>query len=343
MSTAGQGRQQGAGLVELMIGLTLGLLLIAGVFQVYLGTKRNYELQESLVARQATARFTLALLAADLQMAGYRGCLRDVGVLRNTLNNPDDFLYDFGRPVEGFAAQGSGWSPALPPSLTGVRTGTDVLTVRAADDTGVFITQTMPTPSAVLKVNDNLSPAPLAIGDIALVTDCGGAAVFQVTNFTVANGNIVHNAGVGGGLPVPGNATQNLGRRFVEGSQLFRLRTTSYYVGEGSSGNGPALWRRIGTGPAQELAEGVENLELRYGEDLDGDGVPDAWRRADQVGDWDRVTALRLALLVAGTGRQVADADSRTFTLIDRVVGPFDDGRVRQVLTTTVSLRNRLP
>src|SRR5690606_2559993 len=121
-------------------------------------------------------------------------------------NNPDTFLYDFAVHVEGFDAQAGNWTPALPAAIAGVSPGTDVLTVRTVDDTGVFITQAMPTSSAALKTNDDMSPPPLTIGDIALVSNCGGAAVFQVTQYTVANGNIVHNAGIG----IPGNATQDL-------------------------------------------------------------------------------------------------------------------------------------
>jgi len=337
-------RQAGAGLVEIMIALVLGLVLITGVFQVYLGSKRNYEVQESLQGRQAAARFTLSMLTEELQMAGYRGCVRDVGLVRNTLNNPDGFLFDFGRHVEGFRGLADGtWSPALPAGFSNLVANNDVLTVRAADDTGATITQSMPTPSAALKVDDNLNPPPVAIGDIAMITDCGGAAIFQVTNYTVANGNIVHNAGVGGGLPSPGNATSNLGRRYAEGAQLFRMRTTSYYIAPSSNGTGPALWRRSSNRPAEELAEGVERLRIRYGEDLDGDGVPDAWRRADQVGFWERVTALRVAILVSSTRGALVEEDDRTFLLFDEEAGPFTDGRLRQVMTTTISLRNRLP
>lgn len=340
---AGPKIQLGMGLTELMVAMALGLMLIGVLFQVYLGSKRTFDLQTSLGARQETARFALHLLTRDLQMAGYRGCLRDAGTVRNTLNDAGSFLYDFGMHIEGFDAQAGAWSPALPASIGGVTSGTDVLTVRTVDDPGVFITMSMPVSSADLKTNDDINPAPLAIGDIALVTDCGGAAIFQVTNYTVANGNIVHNAGTGGGLPDPGNATKDLGRRFPEGSQVFTLRTTTYYIANSGSGTGPALWRRVGNQPAQELAEGVERMQVLYGEDTDADRVPNAYRRADQVTSWEDVTSVRVALLVASVRGRLAESDDRSFDLLGVSAGPFSDGRLRRVLTTTIALRNRLP
>lgn len=329
----------GFGLVELMVAMALGLLVVSVGFQVFLSSKRTFDVQASLIARQEATRFAMNLLGRDLLSTGYRGCLRDIGVVRNTLNDADTFLYDFAVHVEGFDALGAAWSPGLPAAVPGVASGTDVLTVRAVNDTGAVISQSMPTQSADLKTTAGLDPPPVVNGDIALVSDCGGAAVFQVTQYTAANGNIVHNTGVG----TPGNATQNLGRRFQEGSQLFTLRTTSYYIADSASGDGRALWRRIGTRPAEELAEGVENMQFVYGEDTDGDGVPDAWRAAGAVARWDRVTAVRVALLVASIRGRLSDGDGREFDLLGQTVGPFDDGRLRRALTTTLALRNRLP
>src|SRR5690606_22083074 len=94
---------------------------------------------------------------------------------------------------------------------------------------------------------------------------------------------------------------------------------------------------------AQELAEGVENLQLLYGEDLDGDASPDDFRNASAVTSWDNVVALRVALLVASLRGRLAESDPRTFALLDETVGPFNDGRLRRVVTTTIALRNRVP
>jgi type IV pilus assembly protein PilW len=332
-------RQLGVGLVEIMIAMVLGLLLTSAMFQVYLSNKRNFELQDTLTRRQETARFAALTLIRDAHSAGFRGCLRDLGTVRNTLNDAGGFLYSFDQHVQGFDAQGGAWSPALPPGFPAPVPGADVLTLRGIADPGVFTTAAMPNNSADLTTIDDLDPPPLAAGEIALIADCGGAAIFQITDYVVASGTIVHGAGV---ADTPGNASQDLGRRFPAGSQIFRVSTTSYFISNSPSGTGPSLWRRVGQEPAQELAEGVENLQVLYGQDNDANQVADLWVTAGNVTDWRNVVVLRVALLVAGVRDRASEEDPRTFTVLDEVLGPFGDGRLRRALTFTVALRNRL-
>lgn len=333
---------RGAGLVEVMISMVLGLLLLAGLFQIYLSTGQSQRLQDAVVRRQEAIRYATLMMTRDLRMAGYRGCLRDVGLVRNTLNNAANYPYNFALPVQGFDASGGSWSPALDASLAPVVPGTDVLSVRTTFDPGVYIRQRMPISSADLKVTDNLSQLPFAAGggDIVLITDCGGAAVFQITQYTAVNGNVVHNVGT---TLVPGNATKDLGRRFDVGSEIIRIATVSYFIRNSDTGSGPALWRSIGSAAPEELVEGIENLQVEYGEDTDGDQVPDVYRRASQVADWRSVTTIRAALLAAGTERALDRPDPRSFAVLGETVGPFADKKLRRVITVTVGLRNRLP
>jgi type IV pilus assembly protein PilW len=332
---------RGAGLVEIMVSMVLGLLLLAGVFQVYQSSRQSQTLQDAVTRRQEALRYATLMMTRDLRMSGYRGCLRDTGRVVNTLNNPAAYLYNFAFHVQGSESNGAGWSPAVDASVVPVEPGTDVLTLRTVRDNVTIVRQAMPQSSADLKVEANLNPAPFATqGDIVLVSDCGGAAIFQITNYTQTNGNIVHNAGVA--APAPGNATKNLGRRYPVGAEISLISTVSYFVRQGSAGRGPSLWRRIGTSTPEELVEGVENLQVQYGEDTDGDNVPDDYRNADLVADWRRVTAVRAALLATASGQPLSQPDPRRFEMLDEWVGPFNDRRLRRVITVTVGLRNRL-
>lgn len=333
--------QQGLSLIEIMIALLLGSLVVVAISQVFLASRQSARTLDALAARQENSRYATYLISRDLRMAGYRGCLRDLGTVLNTLNGPNDFLWRFQRGVEGFRGTGAGWAPALPAVITDAVDDSDVLVVRGILDDGVPIRQSMPQQSADLKVTNALNPPPFADGDIVLISDCGGAAIFQITSYTVANGNIVHNAGKGGGLPVPGNATKDLGRRYPLGSLVYRINTVAYYVAV--VGGQRALVRRRGAAAPDVIAEGVEALRVQYGEDDDGDFAPDDWWDADQVNDWARVTSVRLAMLTASPEGAGGMLDERVFSLLGNDYGPYSDRRLRRVVGTTISLRNRLP
>ncbi len=332
-------RQGGVGLVEIMISLVLGLLVTGAIVQIYLTTKRQNDMQTSLSGRQESGRYAAQIIQRDAQMAGFRGCLRDRGTVVNALNNANNFLYNFGQHVVGFENAGG-----VPASIVNVVADTDVLTLRTLDDPGIVLTANMLTRTANPVTTPGLVPAPLVNGDFALVADCTGAAVFQVNQYNAGTGAIEH---VFAGTPGNVNPT-NLGRIFRAGAQVFRMRTTTYYISESANGTGPALWRRVGLDPAQELAEGIENMQVLYGEDTDANQTPDVYRTADAVTDWTQVVSLQVALLAAGTQDRVADADLRTFTLLNEVVDPTaggtlpSDGRLRRVITFTVAMRNRV-
>jgi type IV pilus assembly protein PilW len=277
-------------------------------------------------------------------MAGYRGCVSDNNQFKNSLNQADDYLYNFSLPIQGHEAASDQWLPELPSYLDAVLPGTDVLTIRTTLGSPVYISRSMPEASADLKIEKNLDPPPFATagGDVVVVSNCGGASVFQITQYTVASGNVVHNTGASR-IP-PGNATKDLGRRYSEGSQVFKIATISYFIRNSSKGTGPALWQQTGgLQPAKELVEGIENMQLLYGEDADGDRAPDTYRKASDVEDWNRITTVRVALLAASPEDVLAQPNPDTFTLLDTVVGPFNDRRLRRAITFTVSLRGRPP
>lgn len=71
-------RMRGLTLVELMIALTLGLIVIAALVAVFMGSNRNFRQNEALATVQDNARFALDALSRDLAMAGYWGGVRAI-------------------------------------------------------------------------------------------------------------------------------------------------------------------------------------------------------------------------------------------------------------------------
>jgi type IV pilus assembly protein PilW len=97
-----------------------------------------------------------------------------------------------------------------------------------------------------------------------------------------------------------------------------------YTIQTGSRGQ-PALFRN-----GVELVEGIEDLQLLFGEDTDGDDVPNYYVDAASVSDMGQVVSIR-ANLIASTMDPIAVDENG-------VAGDLD-----RAFTTTVTLRNRLP
>ncbi len=106
---------------------------------------------------------------------------------------------------------------------------------------------------------------------ITMITDCTRRDIFQVTAYTAGtpNSTIAHATGAG----TPGNATADLGYLYQAGARIVPLQTIIYYVGLEPVTNEPALYRKVGTAASQLLIEGVQALQISYGEDTDNDRV----------------------------------------------------------------------
>ncbi|MFK8079796.1 MAG: PilW family protein [Granulosicoccus sp.] len=68
---APQGRQRGITLVELMISLVVGLILIAAVFNMYMGNVRSARFTDGLQAIQENGRYAVSVLQRSFRLAGY--------------------------------------------------------------------------------------------------------------------------------------------------------------------------------------------------------------------------------------------------------------------------------
>ena len=64
-------RQRGLSLVELMIAMLLGLIVIAGVYNMYTGTRHSARFTEGLQHMQENGRFGVSVLQRGLRLAGY--------------------------------------------------------------------------------------------------------------------------------------------------------------------------------------------------------------------------------------------------------------------------------
>ena len=347
----------GFSLTEMMIALALGSVITLGAVQLYVGNEQNHRLLQGQSRVQESARFALGLMGSAIRRAGYAGCLADGSRIHSVLPADLPWEFDLRSAVAGHEGQGSNWQPDLTsiPSGTGQinRTrliqGSDLLTLRylsardhrlaepLAEGSPEELPEELQEGTASIKI---VTPADqeLAEGQLALIHDCQQATAFLVTGVTEADAvtEIQHAVDLvpeGVSADRRGqwkNASADLGAGWGEDAAVSAIESQTWFLARGAGrnvegGRVRSLWRKFGTARPVELVEGVEEMQLVYGVDTDGDQVPNQYLDASRVSDWARVMTVQVTLVVSS----VDD------------VGAGGDGRLRYRFSQTFQLRNR--
>jgi type IV pilus assembly protein PilW len=340
-------RQRGLTITELMVSVAISIAVLSALVYVYVGSRGAYRTNEALARVQETGRFALEWISRDLRQAGFMGCLSR-GVPITFYSNPKPGTLPFGSALFGyeFASTNAANFPNNPTTIARVRG--DVVLMQSIDfSTRAQVVEDTDVINANIKIDNNPG---FQQDEFLVVTDCQRAAVFTLTPGGTAN-TLAHAANVNGGLDTPDHrirpAYQARSQAFVA---RFGSGPTGYFIGNNRAGR-PSLYRLRGTQAVEEVVENVEDLDFLYGVDTDRNGAVDAYLKADAVANdqWDNVLSVRVSLVAVsgetGTapgGQIVYVRDEDGDTVVDAQAAS-SDRRLRQVFTTTVALRNRLP
>jgi type IV pilus assembly protein PilW len=388
--------QHGLTLVELLIALVMGLVLLAGLATIFIANKQTYRHQDALARLQENGRFSIELLSRDIRNAGNTGVL-DVNLVADTVV-PQDANKLKGKDaktctetapasgliniIDGFDVGASSVPPEVAYLSPAPLPNTDVLRVAAGTELGVKILKQPGGPgnkkcdgpvSAVLQVQ---GCSGLKSGQVVIAVDATGsiAAQFVVQKLTSEAGedkcaldnhaNVIHNTGTvdlpDGGLAPVKNCSKCLAGDYT-GGFLVDFQRNVYYIGQNPTTGIPGLYRSVNFGTPQELVEGVENMQIRYGlgtnpstRAVDDDGYKDETEIWND-GQWQNVRSAHLQLLLQSPDANALQ-DPNKLTFVAGVSNEFEnwdkayaanasvaDKRWRQVYSTTVGLRNRLP
>lgn len=150
-------------------------------------------------------------------------------------------------------------------------------------------------------------------------------------------------------------ATDCLGQAVASGvvTDFFFINT------DATTGVSRLMCRGSGNAQAQPLVDGIENMQLQYGEDTDAtpDGYANRYVRANEITNWDNVVAVRVSLLastksndaaasaVAGTVMGDTASDAQTYQVLEKTLpsNTVGTGVRARIFTTTIELRNRTP
>lgn len=328
--------QKGLSLVELIIAIALSLFLMAGVIQLFLGSKITFTTQQSMSRVQETGRLAIDFIAQDVRMAGFTG-FRGRGV---TITNTVTPINAFNNYQEGISVLS-----AAPTGISALA-GTDILIIRgvlsgvSATVSGDVASGLITVPAVNVKAgacsggSDQVSG--MCIEDDLVIADYLKARVFKPSSLTVSGANlrIGYTGGWGGDIINPNEF-------FTHGAQVSPMRTAIYFIGTGVSGQ-PGLFQNI-DGNSLELLEGVRNMSISYSRA----SAPNTYvAAAGAIGalwnnDSNPLVSIRIELLVQSPNDNALESpQSYTFAGATVTAG---DRRMYQVFTTTIALRNQLP
>jgi type IV pilus assembly protein PilW len=319
--------QSGVGLVETMVALVIGLFLIGSAVTVYERCRSAYRGVEAVSRLQETARYALDIVERDVRMAGYWGLSSRPDLVVNRAAPGQDLPADLVGARVAIESCGANWAIHLDEYLGGwngpagyplgcaayeddYRVGTDGLVVRrAAEDAALTLV------GGRLYVQSGYLEGRLFIAD----PDC--------TN--------------------PDDPACIPPDHSPPTSETRDLMAMAYYVSGVSVGRGdvPALRRkRLVSGAMldEEVASGVEDLQIRFGIDADGDDAADAYvdPAADPATLGGRIVAVTIWLRVRSEDPEPGFTDDRAYIYADVDDAAPGDRFRRIVVSRTVSLRN---
>lgn len=363
-------QQQGLSLIEMMIALAISSMVTVGLVQMFSANQDTSRLLRGQATLAESGRFAMEMMGRSIRKAGYRGC-NSKRAVEGTINSvPYEFALANG--LQGYDAAGASWAPnftitQLPTTsgatdtnifspngesstgvdLTSLRQGTDFLTVWFASSTEYSVdTATQPITSGTEAILLNASIADIASDmaryHVVFINDCSTENMIVVTQINNSGGQaeLEHAAGVGvGGVqnltPIMGS-----GSGYQNGAIVTSIVSHTFYVGESENVNEfgdtiYSLFRKEGVNAPVELVEGIENLQILYGVDTQGEVlVPSIYLPSSGVSDFRDVVSVRIQV----TANSIEDVSS---TNVDSISSAAD-GLSRRTFTQTIRLRNRL-
>jgi type IV pilus assembly protein PilW len=335
--------QSGMTLIEIMIAMLIGLFLLAGVMQIFTSSHQSYRMQENLSRMQENGRFAMDFLTRDIRMAGYQGCSTESPNLLLDPKNPNPNPTPLTMAANDLEVTGkdnisNNWNAIFCGASNQCTAETDVFSAHYGNFCS-NLTEDQTPPNANVKIPAS-NRCDLKKYDILLISDCKSADIFIATS--VSNGGGKQTIAYANNQ----NTSPNLLKGYKEDAQLFKLNSYSYFIRQGVNGQ-PALWRMnnakqsSGVNPV-ELIEGIENMQILYGEDTNKDNTPDHYIPAETAGlEMKKVVSVRVELLT------VSPEDNLTLKPITYTFNQQEitatDKRLRHVFSSTIAIRNRLP
>lgn len=320
---AGRSRQSGFGIVELMVGMFLGLLIVGGAIAMYVRSQETYRTSEGLARIQENLRTAFEMMAREIRQAG--GTMCGTSLVANRINDDPSTAAINENAWHNWQA-GTLIAYGTETDAPGVEFGTDPGD-RVEDTQAIFVLSGSIGRSVPIVDHTPLASPPtmtlpdghgFSADDIVVACDHKGGAIFQISS--MSGNNVSHD--IGG---TPGNCHKDLGgsldcaspspKPFFniassnQSGYLTAVTAALWYIGHNGRG-GHSLYRlttsgkeEIAEGISVSAADGITGLRVDYLTD-DGTGLSTEWQEVPEDStsiDWsqaatDKVMAVRVTL-----------------------------------------------
>lgn len=316
-----KGKQRGLTLVELMIAMVLAMVFAAAIMSIFTANRASFKQDENLLRMQDDARHALHEISYDLMMAGHYADLLqpasvtpDPGLFGGADCGPTglpDWIY---RTWDAGSGQSLSLSSVDNASASAINSSFScIASAEFQEGTDVV---------AIKRVAGGAS-SPAIAGRVYLRTNGTVGLLYREPTSTPP---VV--------VPVP-NAD-------------WEYRPRIYYVRSYANTPGddiPTLCRKTltnGTSSIQTecIATGIENLQLEFGIDTNGNGDPNLYLSDPTPAQMQDAVSARIFLVARTTDSSIQYDNAKTYSVSNFPAFTPNDGFHRRVLYTTVGLKN---
>ena len=313
------------------------------------------------------------LLAKDIRIAGYMPCRYQTNLSNILTDNGNIWRQGFFTAgLVGFEGDSVNPFPADLPNVgsnPGDRVaGADAIAIfKGGDFEGSVLAHDLGARS--ISLQRNFDDTDIDIGEVIIVCDSFQATMLQISKLELSltdpdrffysetasdiePGNCVKDLGSSGTVVCGGGGS---GQPYTFGSdaQVVRYSPVIYYLQESENTPGvKSLYREVfetqviggietANMQAEELLQGVESMQVRYGLDTDTDGVANQYVNADVItaAQWANVSAVQIGLILV-TGEEIAtEIDTKTYNVAGTLISDSStpahaaDKKLRKSLT----------
>lgn len=305
-------KERGLSLVEVMVGLTVGLITVMVIGQVFSNFEAQKRVTTSATDAQSAGLVSLVQIEQDARSAG-------AGIVESeVLSCVNTYSYHAGppetSPVPGF---GGNFAPVV--ITDGGATGSDTIQFRIGSDflgaIPTTIIEDMPQGSSELKVS---RAAGFQVNQIVMAVQGGNCTAMQITHVQAQPNHLQHNPGSNGPWnPTISYQSDNSWPGYTTGAKIVTVGAITLKTYSVNANNQlQSLAQSAGTSTTEILSGDIVSLQAQYGVSS-AVNVQDVSAWVEPTGTWaagaldedkiKRIRAIRVAVVARSAKMEAAD------------------------------------